>query len=461
MSLSTHATREYSSFRDPSGYVFEQDGTLYRQVNQCYQKQYEKAKSSGLYASLMKNGLLIPHEEKELPFAFADGFQILAPQRVPYISYPYEWTFNQYKDAALTTLRVHLAALEQDMILKDASVYNIQFVTGRPVLIDTLSFDFYEDGAPWLAYGQFCRHFLAPLLLMCYVDIRLSGLMRNYIDGIPLDLADTLLHGKGGMLAKQHIRWHANAMKKHETDGRSKENVRTVKISKFNQIALVQSVMRGIEKLERKHVETEWGDYYLHTNYSDAASQSKRAHVQELLKKAAPKAVWDMGANDGTYSALALEAGASVVAFDIDPVATEKNYSWVKKNKKEMLPLILDLTNPSPAIGFGNAEREVIGKRQKPDCIMALALIHHLAISNNVPFEMIFSWLAKQCRYLLMEFVPKEDSQVQILLATRPDIFPQYTQAGFETAAKVCFDIAEQREITGSDRVLYLLKVKE
>jgi hypothetical protein len=341
------------------------------------------------------------------------------------------------------------------MILKDASAYNIQFKNGNPVMIDTLSFDFYQEGMPWVAYGQFCRHFLAPLLLMCHVDIRLNRMLSLYIDGIPLDLASALLKRKGGFFAMQHIRWHAKFVTKHAEDGKASKEIKAIKISKKNHIALIESLIRGVEKLALKNVQTEWGTYYDQTNYSDTAADHKRKLVRAFLQEIQPATVWDLGANDGNYSRLALEQNAHVVAFDIDPVAVECNYSFVKRENLHMLPLVLDLTNPSPGIGFANRERGTIDKRQTPDCIMVLALIHHMAISNNLPLNKLATWLARLCNHLIIEFIPKEDSQVQILLATRVDIFSGYTQETFEAAFNSHFILRRSENIKGSCRMLY------
>lgn len=449
--------REYSSFRDPSGVVLRQGGEVLRQVNKCYKAQYD-ALMDRLYAKLTSDGLLIEHEEVDQPLKDENASVLLRPVQIPYISYPYEWSFGQLKDAALTTLRIHRAALDQDMILKDASAYNIQFLNGRPVLIDTLSFEFYQAGSPWPAYGQFCRHFLAPLMLMAYKDLRLSQLLRVYIDGIPLDLASTLLKGKGGFAAQQHIHWHARSVRQHAQDG--KGEVRKVAISKFSHAALIDSLIRVVEGLRLKGVETEWGDYYRHTNYTDAAAQSKERLVRTYLEEVQPRTTWDLGANDGRYSRLGLGYGGSVVAFDIDPIAVERSYHAVKASREPMLPLILDLTNPSPPMGFANRERVGIAGRQKPDCVLMLAVIHHMVISNNLPQRMLAEWLASVTRNLVIEFVPKEDTQVQTLLATRDDIFPEYTKEGFERAFGEYFEIVRQETVEGSKRTLYLMRAK-
>ncbi len=449
--------KEFSSFRDPSGVVLHQDGVILRQVNRCYQAQYD-AMMQKLYAPLTAAGLLIEHAELDRPLTDENAYRLIRPVQIPFISYPYEWSFGQLKDAALTTLKIHRAALDQDMILKDASAYNIQFLKGRPVLIDTLSFEFYQEGSTWPAYGQFCRHFLAPLMLMRYTDLRLSQLLRIYIDGIPLDLASKLLKGKGGFGARQHIHWHARSISKHAEDG--KGQVRRVAISKFSHAALIDSMIRLVEGLELKGVVTEWGDYYRHTNYSDAAAGSKEKLVSDYLDAVKPHTAWDLGANDGRYSRLALRHAESVVAFDVDPVAVERSYNAVKAAREPMLPLVLDLTNPSPSMGFANRERVGIQDRQRPDCVLMLAVIHHLVISNNLPMGMLADWLSALGPNLIIEFVPKEDSQVRTLLATRDDIFPDYTLEGFERAFSGWFEILRRERVAGSERTLYLMRTK-
>lgn len=451
---------EFSSFRDVSGKVFTWNGDVYRQINMCYKQKYQHLMSSGLYSMLQKEGILISHVESQIPALTSDAFLVIHPDQVPFISYPYEWCFGQLKTAALVTLMAHKRALEYGMILKDASAYNIQFILGNAILIDTLSFDMYEEGFPWVAYGQFCRHFLAPLFLMSYTDIRLSQLLRIYIDGIPLDLASKLLKGKGGFDALQHIHWHAKATQKYALAGKENTPKKSVKISRFQIQAMIDSLIRIVEKLKMPDVLTEWGNYYANTNYTDLASSEKKGLVASYLAAIKPETVWDFGANDGTYSRLALAEKAKVVAYDIDLIAVERNYSAVKLSHEDMLPLLLDLTNPSPSIGFANKERVSLDQRQRPDCILMLAVIHHLAISNNLPLDMIAQWLHSLCKYLIIEFVPKNDSQVKILLATRDDIFPDYTQNGFENDFIRWFDIIEKNQITGSDRIIYSLKSK-
>jgi hypothetical protein len=448
-----------ASFRDPSGFLFTDNGILYRQINRAYSKDYTRLMDSGLYDKLVKANLLIPHvESDQLPVESDSAFKVIQPERVSFISYPYEWSFSQLKDAALATLFIQKRALKLDMSLKDASAYNIQFIRGKAMLIDTLSFEMYKEGQPWVAYKQFCQHFLAPLALMSYCDVRLSQLLRVYIDGVPLDLASSLLPAKAklnfGLLTHIHI--HAGAQKRY-SDKAVKPLVSGM--SKQAMIGLIESLENTIEKLAWKPAGTEWGDYYENTNYTDLAFEHKKQLVHEWTFEKTPALVWDLGGNTGIFSREAASSGAFTVSFDIDPAAVEQNYRNVKSKKEQnLLPLVLDLTNPSPSLGWNNNERDSFGARGPVDMALALAVIHHLAISNNVPLPQLADFFASICRWLVIEFVPKSDSQVQKLLASREDIFPNYTRADFESVFSSCFKIHKTEFVRDSERTLYLME---
>jgi hypothetical protein len=450
-----------ASFRDPNGFIFKQDGKLYRQVNQSYASEYSLLMESGLYAKLTKAGLLIPHEETDVaPVEPAQSFKVIQPKYLPFISYPYEWSFGLLKEAALKTLSIQKRALKAGMTLKDASAYNMQFVNGKVALIDSLSFDIYQEGEPWVAYRQFCQHFLAPLALMAHTDIRLSQLLRVYIDGIPLDLASRLLPYRSrlnfGLVT--HIHFHARLQRQAANSTNQKESGGG-KVTKQGMLGLIENLESTVKRLEWKPAGTEWGDYYQITNYSDAAFQHKQNLVSEWISRVEPKLVWDLGANDGTFSRLASDKNILTISFDIDPAAVEQNYRQTKtKKEKNIIPLLLDLTNPSPSIGWHNRERDSLMERAPADLVLALALIHHLAISNNVPLPQIADFFADAGKWLVIEFVPKSDSQVQKLLSSRVDIFPNYTRESFEAAFAERFSIREKAAVEESERFLYLME---
>lgn len=449
-----------ASFRDPSGYLYkDKSGKLIRYVSRSYAADYDLLMQSGLYQALQEQGLLISHKEVDKKTKNPDCYKLVEPRIVQFISYPYEWSFSQLKDAALTTIKIQRIALRHGMVLKDASAYNIQFVDGRPMLIDTLSFERYKPGEPWVAYRQFCQHFLAPLALASYVDVRLLKLLREYIDGIPIDLAAGLLPTrtrlKPGLGLNIHL--HAKTQRKYADSNKTKRT----KINPRALNNLIQSLERLVESLKWKPASTEWGDYYSFTNYSDEAFKAKAAIVKKLIKRAKPKSVWDLGANIGEFSRLASEQEIFTLAADVDPTAVEKNYLQVKQQgEASLLPLLIDLTSPTPDLGWANEERDSLTKRGPADLIMALALIHHLAISNNLPLVEVAKYFSTLGEYLIIEFIPKADSQVQKLLVSRKDIFDNYHQAGFEAAFGQYYKLVEAAKVKGSKRTIYLFEAK-
>ena len=453
------------SFRDPSGFMFRHEGILYRQVNLHYRQEYDLLMASGLYEQLTKSRALIPHTEESTDLAPVpeNAYKVIRPQTVGFISYPYEWSFDQLKDAAILTLAIARRALEYGMALKDASAYNVQFHEGRPIFIDTLSFEKYEEGLPWVAYRQFCQHFLAPLALMASKDVRLLQLLRVNIDGIPLDLASSLLptSTRLNLGLSSHIHLHASSQKKYADKEVSQAEVKG-KFSRGAMETLIESLLSTVRALKVKEINTEWADYYQANNYTEASFEAKRAVVKDFISKVAPQTVWDLGGNTGEFSRAASELGIPTVSMDIDPGAVQQNYQLVKKNKeKNMLPLVMDLTNPSPALGWRNQERQSLRERGEASLIMALALIHHLAIANNVPLRDVADFFADLGPYLVIEFVPKEDSQVARLLASRLDIFPNYTLEGFKQAFQARYTILEEHPVEGLKRTLLLMRRKD
>jgi hypothetical protein len=452
------------SFRDPSGFLFTRDGVLYRQVDERYRESWDALNASGLYGQLVDDGLLVPHREVSTGLAFGPGaYRVIEPERLPFVSYPYEWCFSELKDAASATLLIQQRALARGMVLKDASAYNIQFRCGRPVLIDTLSFEPYREGEPWVAYRQFCQHFLATLALMAYCDVRLGQLLRVHIDGVPLDLASSLLPARTrlrfGLLT--HIHLHAKSQERHADSAARSGIPSTAHVSRTGMLGLIDSLHSALQKLSWDAGGTEWGDYYADTNYSPVATDHKLELVRKLVSSVAPKTVWDLGGNTGLFSRLAVEAGAHVTSWDLDPAAVEKNYLHLKQEgSRPLLPLLLDLTNPSAGLGWANEERMSLAQRGPVDLVMALALVHHLAISNNVPLERIADFMASLGPNLLIEFVPKGDSQVQRLLASRQDVFDRYTPEGFEAAFARRYETIDVQPIRETARVLYLLRRK-
>ena len=456
-----------SSFRDPAGHIFTKDGTLYRLITAAGKDDYELTMSSGLYEELVAAGLMVAHKEVDTKLAdTADAHKVIRPERIPFISYPYEWSFAQLKDAALLTLDIQKRALARGLILKDASAYNIQFVGRKPVFIDTLSFKAYEPGEAWEGYRQFCEHFLAPLALARYTSYDSLKLLRVDLEGLSLDLACRLLPKRARLRPGlfSHLYLHNASQKKFQNQASESGpgKVTQRKVSRFALDGIIGSLERSVQGLRPPHAKTEWGDYYSFTNYSDAGFKRKREMVQAMLDKVTPrpKLVWDMGANNGEFSSLAADEGIYTVAFDIDPVAVERNYGAPAAADQPMLPLVQDVVNPSPANGFMGRERESLFERGPADVVLALALVHHLAIGRNLPLERVAELFATLGRQVIIEFVPKGDSKVDILLASRRDIFTDYDADHFEAAFATYFTLVDKQPIKDTKRTLYLYKRK-
>lgn len=379
-----------------------------------------------------------------------------------YPSYPnpYEWSFSQLKHAALTTLRVEQKALEFGMTLKDASAYNVQFLNGRPVHIDTLSFQRYQEGAPWAAYKQFCQHFLAPLAVMSYQGMWTGPLSLTNLDGVPLDLASSLLPLRTRIKPsiQIHIHFHSRLLKKYA----NRPNASIVKSRTFklrSRLGLLDNLLATVEGFRWSPDETVWRSYYEGDSYTPEAIEHKLRLVKGFLQLVQPKSVWDLGANTGLFSRLASEMGVTTIAFDRDPSVVETCYlAAQQEGDSNLLPLVMDLASPSPPIGWANQERMGLAQRGPADMVLALALIHHLAIANNVPLKMIAEYFRSLGNWAVVEFVPRTDPKVMLLLETRQDPFEGYAQAVFEREFGALFHIEAKAPIDGSERLLYLLK---
>ncbi len=451
-----------ASFRDPSGYVFTEGNSIKRYIHPLYFKQYKALTSGGLYKKLMDNNLLIPHKE----LVNDPDKIIIQPLQLLFISYPYEWSFSQYQHAALLTLKIQKFCLQHGFTLKDASAFNISFYKGRPVFIDTLSFDFYVEDSPWRAYKQFISHFLAPLVLAKYHGADFLKNMSHYIDGIPLELASSLLPFK----TRFHPFLYANIhlLAKYESKYREKAAAASgiKKLAKKAQLKIIDNLYHYIKKLKLSG-KTEWGNYYDNTNYNTDAFKEKATIITSWVATVKANVIVDMGGNNGFFSRKFPSENKLILVTDIDTLAVDENYRTVIKNKEDhLLPLVLDVLNPSPAVGFTNTERFSFLKRLRdlqPDLCLALALIHHITLSGNVPFSRSATFFASFSRYLLLEFPSEEDSQVQFLLNRKGEFkqhFNFYTATAFEAAYGEFFSIEKQKRIKNAHRTLYLLKNK-
>lgn len=455
-----------SSFRDLDSSIYIKNNEPYRIIFKSYEEHYAELEKSGLMEQLISELKLIPHtvcnSEIQNIAPQNEIYKVIKPEIIPTISYSYEWSFSQLKEAALLTLDIQLQALKNDLTLKDASSYNIQFLYGKPIFIDTASFEKYQADSPWVAYKQFCQHFVAPLLFYKYDNAELIKLMWSNIDGIPLTVASKALpyKTKFNFFTWTHIHYHSKLELKHHSNQAFK--AKKIKLSKAKLLGFLEFLKTGIENITLKNNQTVWSNYYDTFSYSEKSFNHKKDLVENHLKKINANTVLDLGCNDGEFSLIASKQAKQVIAVDFDYKVVENLYQQIKKtNTKNILPLLFDISNPSPAIGWANTERMNFFNRVKCDTLLALAVIHHIAIGNNVPFSKIASLLATMTTNLIIEFVPKQDVQTQKLLITKKDIFSKYTIEEFTYQFEKYFTINSSEKLIESDRVLFFMTKHE
>lgn len=448
-----------ASFRDPSGRVFEVGGRIVRAVAKSATPDFEAAWSNPALQRLVAEGYVVGSAEAagvEGVTAPPDA-KLVEHQKLPFISYPYEWSFSLLKRAALHHLDLQISLLEAGVSLSDASAYNVQFAGVKPVFIDALSFRPYTDGEYWTGHRQFCEQFLNPLLLRALVGIPHSDWFRGSLEGVAAqDLARLIPPGKRLSLAL----WaHVLAPAKAQNEGAVEKTKHAMRrpLPKSSYLGMLRQLRDWIGKLSpfgaHKSV---WRDYADNNSYASGEAAAKERAVAAFARRVMPKQLWDFGCNTGRYSEIALSNGAHyVVGFDADFGALERAFARADEKKLAFLPLYQDAANPSPAQGWSGEERKSLKQRSADaDAALALAFVHHIAIGRNVPLDYFVDWLIGLAPTGLVEFVPKEDPMVQRLLALRKDIFPDYTLENFVALIGRRARIVSTETITSSGRTL-------
>jgi hypothetical protein len=447
-----------SSFRDPSGYVFKDQDSIKRIINPIYFPQYTALTESGFYNKLFGKSLLIEHKE----VSKSEQQIIIEPKKIPFINYPYEWSFLQYKHAALLTLKIQKYSLENSFTLKDATAFNITFHEGKPIFIDSLSFDFYKENTPWHAYKQFIMHFLGPLVLSFYYGFDYLKTLSYDIDGISIEKLSKLLPAKSYLnsIILTNIHLLAKFEKKYASDKKSKKN----NLSKSSQIKLLEGIYDFIKNLKVKE-NTEWDHYYNQTNYKDDSITIKKELTKQWFTEINGKTLIDIGGNDGTFSRQLIDNASLLIVADVDPNAVEQNYKQTITNKEiNIVPIVVDILNPPANYGFSNKERFSFIDRVhelKLDGCLALAVIHHITLTGNIPFQLSAQFFGKMSNNLLIEFPTRKDSWVQFLLESKREFashFDFYNEENFEAEYCIYFNIVNKEVIPNTNRILYSLK---
>ena len=449
------------AFKNLKGFVYYKDGQLCRKVSLRQKEDYTAFFESGLYKKLLDKKYILQIEETDFE-GDRNNFKQIVHQAPFYYSYPYEWSFSQLKDAALLLIAAQRLAVEHGMTISSAKCENIQFFGGKPQIFDPFIFVKYDENINRAVYEEYCRMFLAPLALMSYTDVRLGQLLKTYTKGIPLDLTCHILPLTANlhMGLVTHIFKHAKRIKERELKQTKSQNTKKANINQIKET--LKSLSECVKSLSFPESKNEWGNYYKHTSYSDKAFFAKKEIITNYLDIVKPQLVYDLGSNRGKFSRIASNKKICTVAFDIDAVAVEKNYLHAKKAKEtHILPLLQDLTNPSPDMGFMNAEKTGFLKRSRPDLTMALALLPHLVLKNSLLFEDVAKFLRTLSLYLIIEFIPHEDKKVKELLTQCTNEHPEYNEERFQKVFEKYYDVLEQHTVADTKRTLYLMKVKE
>lgn len=480
MMQSTPCTIDPGSFRDPSGAVFFLGEEVFRGVSGQTWDVMQELKTSGILEDLIQKGLVVQtglvdpsgdlHRRLQ---AVQPGFsRFLQHERVPFVSYPHEWSRRMIADAALSQLAIQRRLVTRGFSLKDASIYNTQFIRGRPVFIDLPSIERPARTDLWIAYGQFCRHFLFPLILAHHRSIDLAGYYVSNMDGMSVESVYKILGGwrsaRPSLLVDVFLQRHLQSYGQKHMDVTRKRTTATTgrpaaSTNASAQLVNLDRLARKVRKLRNKKDTTgHWAGYATCNTYSDEADALKKQFIQDLMGRHAPRRVLDLGCNTGTYSQIAAGAGSFVVAADIDPECADLLYEKVTRQSLDILPICMDCANPSPGIGFMNRERASFLDRARFDAVFGLALLHHLLITSRIPLPSTRDFFAAlTSRWLVLEFVGRQDPMFQHLLALREDIYQDVTRGNFESVYAARFDIRERRELPGSDRCLYLLERKQ
>ena len=453
---------EAGSFRDPETRVFYHNGAVLRCLTQRALDDWQQLHRTKFFARLAAERKLIGTtllSNTDLLPPNAQWAAVLKHEAVPLVSYPYEWSFSMLKDAALLQLDVTLAALEEDMILKDATPFNVQWLGCRPTFIDIGSFTSYQPGEPWNGYRQFCELFLYPLLLQSYRNVPFQAWLRGNLEGITAEQIQSMLsvqdHFRSGVFT--HVYLQAKAQARYE---RSERNIKadlrhagfSAKLIKHN----VSGLRRLVGRLHWTPTESAWSDYENTHNYTSGELQQKTAFIRRVLRVRRWPLVWDLGCNTGMYSRLASQHSDYVLALDADHTVVDRLYRELRtENIRNIQPMVTDCANPAPSQGWRGLERRSFPERGSPELILCLALIHHLVISRHVPLSQLIAWLAGFDAELVIEFIDHNDPKVRHLLRHRSNQNVDYSRLGLEDALTEHFSNIESETLESGNRILY------
>ena len=481
------------SYKDTAARVVLENGTYYRIIFEEYQAEYDHLMQSGLYKTLTEKGLMIKHEEIDISVpkegkqfqqsttSHNKPYKRLKPYQIPFQSYPFEWSYGQWRKVMYAYLQINQIALGHGMILKDATPYNFYFEDGRAILLDTSSFDFFKEGDPWMAYRQFCSEMLSPFALMHYNGQRWARITQSHLRGMPLNFVSKQLPLKSwlNMTCLLHIHMHGkyatnnseNSSLRHSKKEVSKkteeEFVKQKGFSKDKIISLMKMLQSTVVEWKKLYAfEKHWIDYYQKDIASDKYLDHKEAIIKDWLAQLTHQnkldSILDLGANTGRFSLIANEYADKVIALEYDDICVDAiDKAIVSSKKNHIYCLRIDLAETTPNMGVLEKEFSSIYTRAKSSMVFGLALIHHLFISNQLNFDQIASMFNEFSeKQVIIEFIPINDEKVQFLIKDKQKDYQDYTEEGFTKALEQFFQIKERTQLEGSERILYLLEKK-
>jgi len=460
---------ESGSFRDRKAKVFYHNGGVYRVLSRAAMSDWKALSATRFFPRFSGDGKIVRTEivnSFDSPEVQPQGqwVGVLKHERIPFISYPYEWSFGMLKDAGLLQLELLLEALKEDLILKDSSAFNVQWRGSAPAFIDITSFEKLAPGEPWIGYRQFCQLFLYPLLLQAYKDVPFQLWLRGSLDGIQSEQLVRLMSARDFLRPGvfTHVFMQARMQSRFGNSQRDvKTDLRKAGFSKQLIVSNVKRIQKLIRGLKWEPVKSVWADYAITNAYSQEERERKAAFVREVVHSRFWELTWDLGCNTGVFSRIAAENARYVVALDADQLAVERLFQELKaEGMKTILPLLNNLADPSPNLGWRGLERKSLANRGKPELVLCLALIHHLVISANIPLGEFVEWLASLGADLVIEFITKEDAMVQTLLRNKEDIYSDYNKEYFEECLSKAFDVVRHEKLDSGRRILYYAKLK-
>ncbi|MEN8237962.1 MAG: class I SAM-dependent methyltransferase [Actinomycetota bacterium] len=452
------------SFRDPGGRVFLRDGEVYRTLDEHALANWEALAATTFFPQYVAAGRIVATERVDDVALAGDWAGVLHHERIPVITYPYEWTFSMLRDAALLQLDLLSAALAEGMILKDSTPFNIQWRGHEPVFIDIGSFETLDKGDIWVGYRQFLSQYLYPLMLTANVGIAFQPWLRGRPDGITAEQMHAVMGSKSRLLSKSGL-LHVTLPARTERSGRGKgRDVRSeYKEAGFSK-EMIEANVKGlrsiVEKLSWTPDTSRWNRYAADCEHVHLQRDAKAEFVAGVLEEGPFDTVWDVGANDGHFSNLAAHHAGYVLALDADELVLDELFRSLHTNgPANVLPLIQDLADPSPGIGWRGMERPPLVQRSSPDLVLALAVVHHLVIGRNVPLRAFVDWMADLNARIVFEFVPPDDPMVLALTANKKphEIHRDYTEDSLREYLEDRFVIEREQAVPAGERRLFSL----